>query len=76
MKKDFGVVINRFGIGNDEVINYCINNGIEIIAKFPNDRRVAELYSKGELLYLQIPEFAHELEKVKNYIYDLIEEFE
>jgi len=76
MKKDFGVVINRYGIGNDDVINYCINNGIEIIAKFPNDRRVAELYSKGELLYLQIPEFAHELEKVKNYIYDLIEEFE
>ena len=76
LKKDFGVVINRYGIGNDDVINYCINNGIEIIAKFPNDRRVAELYSKGELLYLKIPEFARELEKVSNYIFDLIEEFE
>lgn len=76
MKKDFAVVINRFGIGNDEVIDYCNNNGIEIIAKFPNDRRVAELYAKGELLYKQIPEFAAELEKVKIFIDDLIEEFE
>ena len=76
MKKEFGVVINRYGIGNDDVINYCINNGIEIIAKFNNDRRVAELYSKGELLYPQIPEFAEELNKIKLYIDDLIEEFE
>lgn len=76
MKKEFGVVINRFGIGNDDVINYCINSGIEIIAKFPNDRKIAELYSKGELLYLKIPEFAKQLEKVKIYIDDLIEEFE
>lgn len=76
MKKEFGVVINRFGIGNDDVINYCINSGIEIIAKFPNDRKIAELYSKGELLYLKIPEFAKELEKIKIYIDDLVEEYE
>jgi MinD superfamily P-loop ATPase len=50
MKKDFAVIINRFGIGNNDVIDYCINNGIEIVAKFRNDRRVAELYAKGELL--------------------------
>ena len=76
MKKDFAVVINRYGIGNDDVINYCINNGIEIVAKFNNNKKVAELYAKGELIYLQIPEFAKELEKVKNYINDLIEEYE
>jgi MinD superfamily P-loop ATPase len=76
MKKEFGVIINRYGIGNDDVINYCINNGIEIIAKFKNDRKVAELYSQGKLLYPHIPEFAKELEKIKEYIYDLIEEFE
>jgi len=76
MKKEFGVVINRHGIGNDEVANYCINNGIEIIAKFPNERRIAELYAKGELIYPHIPAFATELDKIKNYIEDLIEEFE
>lgn len=76
LKKEFGVVINRYGIGNDDVKKYCIDNGIEIIAKFKNDRRVAELYSKGELLYPHMPEFANELEKIKEYIYDLIEEYE
>ncbi len=76
MKKEFGVVLNRHGIGNDDVEKYCINNGIEIIAKFPNERKIAELYAKGELLYPHIPEFKSELKKIKNYIYDLIEEFE
>ena len=30
------VVINRFGIGNDEVVRYCGENQIEIIARIPN----------------------------------------
>ena len=27
-----------------------------VLAKIPNDRRIAELYSKGELIYNEIPE--------------------
>ena len=65
------VVINRFGIGNDGVINYCKENDIEIIAKLPNMRRIAEIYSDGKLIYPEIPEFKSELIKIANFIKNL-----
>lgn len=64
LKKDFGVVINRYGIGNDDIIKYCDENKIPIIAKIPNQRAIAELYSKGELLWDKIPEVKAELSKI------------
>jgi MinD superfamily P-loop ATPase len=68
LEKDFAIVINRYGIGNDEVIDYCNQEGIEILAKLPNDRRIAELYSRGELIYQQIPSFKTELQKIADHI--------
>jgi len=68
MKKDMGVVINRWGIGDNNVELYCKNNDIPIIAKFPNSRAVAELYSKGELIYPKDNEFKEQLEIVKKFI--------
>ena len=56
LKKSFGVVINRYGIGDDQVINYCKANGIDILAKIPNSRQIAELYSEGHLIYPSFPE--------------------
>ena len=61
LKKPFGVVVNRFGIGNNEVFEYCENESIQILAKIPNSRKIAELYSRGELIYDKIPEFKSEL---------------
>ena len=71
LKKDFGVVINRYGIGNNEVVDYCEGDNIPILAKIPNSRKVAELYSKGELVYTEIPEVKKELQNIKNYILNL-----
>jgi MinD superfamily P-loop ATPase len=66
--KRFGVVINRYGIGNDDVVDYCTGEGIPILAKIPNDRRIAERYSKGQLLYTTIPEVRDELDKIVAHI--------
>ncbi len=68
LKKNFGVVVNRYGIGNDDVIDYCENENISLLAKIPNDRRIAELYSKGKLIYKEIPEVKRELDKIIAYI--------
>ena len=68
LKKNFGVVVNRCGIGNEDVINYCEREDIPILAKIPNDRRIAELYSKGNLIYKEVPEVKHELDKIIAYI--------
>ena len=64
LQKPFGVVVNRFGIGNDEVIIYCRDENIEIIAKIPNDRTIAETYSKGSLIYMDNLQVKAQLEKI------------
>jgi len=66
--KRFGVVINRYGIGNNEVLTYCGNENITVLAKIPDDRRIAELYSQGHLIYPDIPEVALQLEKIRDLI--------
>ncbi|MCK5824044.1 MAG: ATP-binding protein [Ichthyobacteriaceae bacterium] len=68
LKKDFAIVINRYGIGNDDILKYCDENNIPIIGKIPNQRAIAELYSKGELLYDKIPEVKTELENIVSYL--------
>ncbi len=68
MKKDFGVVINRDGAGDAKVFEYCEDENIEVLAKIPDDRRIAELYSQGKLIYPEIAEFRKELEKVSGHI--------
>lgn len=66
--KPFGVVINRQGIGSDLVERYCAEEKIEIIAVIPNDRKIAETYSKGELLYPAFPDVKRAVDKVAGYI--------
>jgi len=43
----FGVVINKDGIGNGELEDFCASNDIEVLLKIPYDVRIAELYSRG-----------------------------
>ena len=71
LKKEFGVIINRDGIGNDNVLEYCNTEAIPILAKITNDRRIAELYSSGKLLYNQHTEVRKQLESIKDYILKL-----
>lgn len=59
-----GVVINRYGIGNDDVEKYCEKEQIAVLAKIPFDRRIAEFYSRGELVYDKIPEMPGVLQAI------------
>jgi len=74
LKKDFGIVINRYGIGNNEIEKYCTNSNIPIIARIPNMKEIAHLYSRGELLYDKIPEVKEELMKIEQLIHSKREE--
>jgi MinD superfamily P-loop ATPase len=71
MGKLFGVVINRQGIGNDGVEVYCKENDIDIIATIPNDRLIAETYSRGDLLYPTIPSVKDAVKSISTYIDNL-----
>ncbi len=68
LRLQFGVVINRYGIGNEDVVLYCKAENIPVLAKIPNDRRIAELYSRGQLIYKAIPEVRHQLEYIIDHI--------
>lgn len=50
LKKPFGVVINRAGLGDTKVYRYLEENDIPLLAEIPFDRRIAEYYSKGQLI--------------------------
>ncbi len=71
LKKDFAVVVNRYGIGNDDVLQYCKEEQIAVLAKIPNSRRIAEIYSQGNLIYKEIPEVRVQLENITSHIQSL-----
>ncbi len=68
LKKKFGVVINRYGVGNDDVLKYCQSENIQVLAKISNSRYIAELYSRGELIYKNFPEVKQQLMNREEYI--------
>jgi len=45
-----GAVINRAGMGDDTVQNFCRDNNIPIWAEIPYSRDIARAYSKGEII--------------------------
>jgi MinD superfamily P-loop ATPase len=62
LKLPFGVVINRAGLGNDGVQSYCLEEQIPLLAQIPDDRRVAEAYSRGELIAQVLPDYSGRFE--------------
>jgi MinD superfamily P-loop ATPase len=57
VKLPLGVVVNRARTTPTEIHEYCRRQGIEILAEIPDDRRVAEAYSRGNLACEAVPEF-------------------
>lgn len=53
----FGVVVNRVGIGDDRVHQYCRQEDIPILLDIPEDRRIAEGYSRGQMMVDFLPEY-------------------
>ncbi|MBN1554097.1 MAG: ATP-binding protein [Phycisphaerae bacterium] len=53
----FAVVINRADVGDEKTTLYCKDENIDILAEIPDDRRVAEAYSRGEPACEAIPEY-------------------
>jgi MinD superfamily P-loop ATPase len=52
------VLINRSDVGDRAVHTYCHESRIKIMAEIPDDRRIAEAYSRGELVCEALPDYA------------------
>ena len=68
LKQKFGVIINRYGIGNNGVEEYCKSENIPIISKIQNDKELAKLYANGELIYPKIKHFKDSLDEIITFI--------
>ena len=51
------MIVNRVGVGDDRVHGYCLREGIPILLEIPDDRRIAEAYSRGDLVVDVLPEY-------------------
>ncbi|MBM4164448.1 MAG: (4Fe-4S)-binding protein [Lentisphaerae bacterium] len=52
-----GVVINRADIGDQQVRAFCAAERIPVLLELPDDRRVAEIYSRGQMAVHVLPEW-------------------
>ena len=53
----YGVVVNRMGVGDDRVHVYCRQEGMPVLLEIPDDRRIAEAYSRGDIITEVLPEY-------------------
>jgi MinD superfamily P-loop ATPase len=65
------VVINRAGVNGSAAKTLCKRQGVEIIAEFPDDRGVAEAYSRGQLAAEMDGDIRHLYRALLKHIEDL-----
>jgi MinD superfamily P-loop ATPase len=68
MGKPYGVIVNRAGLGNNQIYSYFKEEGIALLMEIPFDREIASIYSKGLIIAHQKPELQLELLNVLNII--------
>ena len=52
-----GLIVNRSDLGDDKVVDYAHQKGLPVLMEMPFDRRIAEAYSRGEMLVDVMPEW-------------------
>jgi MinD superfamily P-loop ATPase len=67
-----GVVVNRDGVGDQGVDDYCKAEGIPILMRIPLDRRIAEAYSEGVPLVEALPEYRKQFRDMVTVIEQLV----
>ena len=59
-----GVVINRCDIGDREVKKFCNRRSIPILMEIPEDRQIAEAYSRGQMIVDVMPSYTEKFQKL------------
>ncbi len=69
----FGVIVNRAGVGDKKVYDYCKEENIRILMDIPYERKIAELYSRGVPFSLEMPEWTEKFQTLYGDIRQLVE---
>lgn len=67
----FGVLVNRMGSGDNRVHEFCQKENIPLLMEIPDDRRIAENYSRGILMVDALPQYWEHFENLLKKITDL-----
>ena len=46
----FGIVVNKAGLGDDEIYEYCQGKAIEVLENIPFSEEIAKMYAVGEMM--------------------------
>jgi MinD superfamily P-loop ATPase len=74
LKIPCGVIINRTGVGDTGVEEYCRRENIPILLTIPLDRQIARLYSEGTTLAEGMPEWQDRFREVFRRIKEITNE--
>jgi len=69
-----GIVINRSDMGDNGVKEFAEKENIPVLMEIPFDRKIAESYSRGELIVDNIPEWRKEYILLYNKIEKIVQE--
>ncbi len=69
-----GVVINRDGVGDMGVEDYCRGKGIDVLLRIPLDSEIARFYSRGVPLVEGMPQWKDEFHELWRKIRDSLDE--
>ena len=64
LKIPFAAAINRSDIGDDAVVRYCQQENIAVLIQIPNDRKIAESYSRGVMIVEAMPDYKQKFLKL------------
>jgi len=64
LKIPMGVVVNRDGIGDDRVDEFCQSEGLPILLRVPFERKIAEGVARGKTLVDIRPEYVSHFRKL------------
>jgi len=68
-----GLVINRAGLGNDDVKHYAQKENIPILMEIPFDKEIARIYSNGQMVVDKLPEYKVKFQDLFRKIEQLVE---
>ncbi len=68
-KIPFAAAINKSDIGDGAVMEYCRQENIKVLIQIPNDRKIAENYSRGVMIVEAMPDYK---QKFLNLFEDII----
>ena len=71
--KPMGTVVNRAGLGTDDIYRFCRDKRLPILAEIPFDRVIAEAYAHGRIIAEVSPELRETFVSLRGKIRDLAE---